>query len=110
VTVASLTLPPGHYVLNAKFRYENSSATGGVSTAGCVFQSASGAIGGLDSSQANVPPGGEISGQVDGYMMDSFFNNAAAAVEVHVQCFGPPNVLIINAQFVALPGTVHFQP
>jgi Collagen triple helix repeat (20 copies) len=109
VTVASLTLPPGKYVLKAKFRYQNSSATG-VNTAACVFQSVSGAIGGLDASQANVPPGGELTGQVDGYLMDSFANTAATGVEVHVQCFGPPNVSIINPQFVALPGTVHFQP
>jgi len=108
VTVASLTLPPGRYVLNVKLRYQNNSATG-VSTAGCVFQSATGRIGGLDASGANVPPGGETSGQVDGYMMDHFFNNAAAPVDVHVQCFGPPNVSIINPQFMALPGTLHFQ-
>jgi len=109
VTVASLTLPPGRYVLKTKFRYLNGSASG-VGTAGCVYQSTSGAIGGLDASQANVPPGGEISGQVDGYMMDIFTNTTAAAVEVHVQCFGPPIISIINAQFVAFPGTLHFQP
>jgi hypothetical protein len=108
VTVASLTLPPGSYVLNAKFRYEND-APNGTDHAGCVFQSTSGSIGGLDASSASVPGGGEAFGQVDGQLMDIFLNTTSGPAEVHVQCFGSPNVLIINTQFAAFTAALHFQ-
>jgi hypothetical protein len=99
VTTATLTLPPGIYVLHAKFRYRGTGSA--VQTAGCAFQGMG--IGGLDASQNNVPIGGEQSGQVDAYMMDLVQKNLGDPPDVHVQCFGPPDVQIINTQLVAVP-------
>jgi hypothetical protein len=105
VTVARLTLGPGSYVMNVKFRYRGTGTT--VSTAGCAFQGTG--IGGLDASQANVPIGGENTGQVDAYMMDILTKNPGDDPDVHVQCFGPPDVHIINSQFAAVATTLHLQ-
>lgn len=99
VTTAHLKLPPGSYVMWAKFRYRGTGAT--TQTASCVFQGTG--IGGLDSSQNNVPPGGALTGQIDGFMMDMVQKSPTDSPDVHVQCFGPPDVQIINTQFVAIP-------
>jgi hypothetical protein len=99
VTTAHLNLPPGSYVMWAKFRYRGTGAT--TETASCAFQGTG--IGGLDASQNNVPPGGEVSGQVDAFMMDMVQKTATSSPDVHVQCFGPHDVQIINTQFVAIP-------
>lgn len=99
VTTAHLNLPTGDYMMWVKFRYRGTGAT--VQTASCVFQGAG--IGGLDSSQNNVPTGGASTGQIDGFMMDMVHKGPADAPDVHVQCFGPPDVQIINTQFVAIP-------
>jgi hypothetical protein len=109
VTTATLSLPAGTYMMFAKFRYRGNGAVGTpAATAACVFQGVG--IGGLDASQNNVPPGGELSGQIDAFMMDIVRKNPGDDPDVHVQCFGPPNVSIINTQFVAISGTVNIQP
>lgn len=110
VTVASLTLPPGSYLLHLKLRYRSLSGETSQS-AGCVYQSALGAIGGLDSSQnGDIPAhGGVDESTVDGSMMDTFENNTSGDVEVHVQCFGPATVGIVNPQFAAIPANLHQQ-
>jgi hypothetical protein len=97
VTVATLSLPPGSYVISAKFRYRNTGSE--IHAASCVYQGAG--IGGLDSSQNTVEPGG-ASSQIDGYMMDILIKNPDDDPDVHVQCFGPPDVQIINTQFGAV--------
>jgi hypothetical protein len=105
VTVASLTLPPGAYTISAKFRYRGAGTA--PSQAACVYQSALGSIGGLDASQNS---GTLTTGTVDGYLMDIFINNTAADAEVHVQCFGPAQVTILNPQFAAVSAAFTFQP
>lgn len=104
VTVASLTLPPGSYVISAKFRYRGNGAA--PSGASCVYQSSLGSIGGLD---ASANSGTLTTGTVDGYMMDIFTNSTAGNAEVHVQCFGPAQVSIINPQFAATSAAFTFQ-
>lgn len=104
VTVASLTLPPGDYVITAKFRYAG--LGGPTSLASCVYQSAQGRIGGLDSSANNSTA---TNGQVDGHLMDTFSNNTTGDVEVHVPRFGTAQVGIINPQFSAIPGDIRIQ-
>ena len=104
VTVASLTLPPGSYVINAKFRYRGNGTA--PSQAGCVYQSTLGSIGGLD---ASANSGTLTTGTVDGYMMDIFTNSTAGNAEVHVQCFGPATVSIINPQFAATAAALTIQ-
>jgi hypothetical protein len=106
VTVATLSLPPGRYMMHAKFRYQGTG--GSVETASCVFQGDG--IGGLDGSQNNVPTGGAATGQIDAYLMDKLRKNAGDDPDVHVQCFGPPDVHIINTQFSAVVTTIHLQP
>jgi hypothetical protein len=106
VTVARLSLPQGQYLVTAKFRYEGEGTTPG-QPAACIFQGAG--IGGLDASQADVPIGGELKGQVDGFLMDFVSKQPGADPDVHVQCFGPPDVQIVNSRFVAVPTTLHFQ-
>ena len=109
VTTATLLLPPGDYMLFAKFRYRGNAAAGApAETASCVFQGVG--IGGLDSSQNNVPPGGEISGQIDAFMMDVVHKNAGDDPDVHIQCFGPADLSVINTMFVAVTGTINVQP
>lgn len=107
VTVATLSLPTGSYVMNVKFRYRGTGST--TETASCVFQGVG--IGGLDASQNNVPSGGALSGQIDGYMMDIVRKFPGDDPDVHVQCFGPSDVHIINTQFEAvLTNALHIQP
>jgi hypothetical protein len=107
VTVASLSLAPGSYIITAKFRYQNS--TDGSIPAGCVYQGTG--IGGLDaSSRGNVPPGTGDLAQTDGVLMDFVTKNPGDDPDVHVQCFGGPETSIVNTQFVALPATVTLQP
>jgi hypothetical protein len=101
VTTASLSLPPGSYMMFVKFRYEGTGTS--TETAGCVFQGDG--IGDHDASQNNVPTGGEFSGQIDAFMMDLVFKTATSNPDVHVQCFGPSDVHIINTQFLAIPAT-----
>lgn len=105
VTVASLSLPAGTYVIIAKFRYRNTGTT--TQTASCVYQGSG--IGGFDSSQNNVPPGGAAAGQIDGVMMDIVTKQVGDNTDVHVQCFGPPDVHIINSQFVAVASAITSQ-
>jgi hypothetical protein len=97
-------LPPGDYVITAKFRYAG--LGGPTSLASCVYQSAQGSIGGLDASSNN---GTATNGQVDGHMMDIFINGTTGNVEVHVQCFGTAQVGIVNPQFSAIPGDIRIQ-
>ena len=107
VTTASLRLPAGSYVMWAKFRYRNFGED--TKTASCVFQGAG--IGGLDASEHHVSPGGAATGTVDGIMMDMLIKQKGDDPEVHVQCFGPETVHIINTQFVAIPtGALILQP
>jgi hypothetical protein len=106
VTVASLQLPRGEYVMHVKLRYRGQ-AVGGESPAGCAFQGTG--IGGLDFSSARVQLIGEP-GTVDGAMMDFVIKNAGDDPDVHVQCFGDPNVHIINSQFSAVASDITFQP
>jgi hypothetical protein len=101
VTTASLSLPPGSYMMFVKFRYEGTGTS--TETADCVFQGDG--IGDHDASQNNVPTGGEFSGQIDAFMMDLVFKTATSNPDVHVQCFGPSDVHIINTQFLAIPAT-----
>jgi len=108
VTTAAVSLPPGTYMMLAKFRYRGNATSGPDQTAGCAFQGVG--IGGLDASQNNVPPGGELSGQVDAFMMDVVRKNPGDNPDVHIQCFGPPTVSVINTQFLAITGTINFQP
>ena len=105
VTVATLTLPPGHYVMHAKLRYRGQNV-GGRDSASCVFQGIG--IGGLDASQSLVELIGEP-GTVDGVMMDIVGKNPGDDPNVHVQCFGNPDVHIINTQFMAVVSEVVFQ-
>jgi hypothetical protein len=100
VTVAHLDLGPGTYLIEAKFRYRNNGA--GRQTASCAYQGIG--IGGLDSSQQNLDPGGEFTGQIDGVLLDFVTKHSDDVTDVHVQCFGPSDgsVHIINTQFTAL--------
>ena len=105
VTTATLSLSTGTYLMFAKFRYRgNAPLESPAETASCVFQGVG--IGGLDSSQNNVPPGGETNGQVDAFMMDMVIKKPGDNPDVHIQCFGAGDVSIINTQFLAVP----FQP
>jgi hypothetical protein len=106
VTVARLSLPAGSYILHVKLRYQGNGTMTQLGQ-GCAFQGVG--IGGLDATQANVPTGGEPTGQVDGVMMDIVTKNPGDAADVHVQCFGDPSVQIINSQFVALPSQITLQ-
>jgi hypothetical protein len=96
VTVASLSLPPGQYVMSAKLRYRLIDTTAG--SASCVFQGDG--IGGLDASQEIVSPIGEAT--VDGFMMDLVTKGPSASPDVHIQCFGPADIHMINPQFDAV--------
>jgi hypothetical protein len=49
-------------------------------------------------------------GTVDGVMMDFVIKNAGDNPDVHVQCFGDPNVHVINTQFSAVASDITFQP
>lgn len=71
-----------------------------------MYQSTAGSIGGLDASQNS---GTLTTGTVDGYMMDIFTNSTAGNTEVHVQCFGPAQVSIINPQFAATSAALTIQ-
>ena len=106
VTVASLKLPKGEYVMHVKLRYRGQ-PVGGETSAGCAFQGIG--IGGLDFSSARVQLIGEP-GTVDGAMMDFVIKNAGDDPDVHVQCFGVPDVHIINSQFSAVASDITFQP
>jgi hypothetical protein len=106
VTVASLNVPPGQYLMHVKLRYRGQPLGGGESSAGCAFQGTG--IGGLDSSQARVQLIGEP-GTADGTMMDFLFKTGDDP-EVHVQCFGDPSVHIINTQFAAVLSNIMLQP
>jgi len=108
VTVAHVDLGPGTYVLQAKLRYLNVGSSR--QTGACIFQGSG--IGDLDGSQQNVEPGGELSGQVDGSLLDIVIKRAGDSTDVHLQCFGPGDgsIHIINAQLMAtLPGTVNLR-
>jgi len=104
-TVATLSLPPGTYVLHAKLRYRNNGSAGTESCAAVFFGQG---IGGLDSSQNNVPPGGENT-QVDGVMMDFVTKNVGDYPFVYVHCFGPSDTSVINTQFEAVRSKITFQ-
>lgn len=56
-----------------------------------------------------MPTGPGDPGQVDGYMMDILDKQPGDDPDVHVQCFGPPDVHIINTQFAAVATTLHLQ-
>jgi hypothetical protein len=105
VTVASLKLPPGQYLMHAKLRYRGQPLSG-ESSAACVFQGTG--IGGLDASQGRVELIGEP-GTADGVLMD-YLTKDGDDPEVHVQCFGGPEVHIINTQFVAILSTIIVTP
>jgi hypothetical protein len=107
VTVARLNLPAGNYVITAKLRYRGDPDAPGIQPASCVFQGDG--IGSLDSSQQLVPPGGDPAGTVDGVLYDIVFKQPTDAANVHVQCFGPPSVHIINTQFSAVAANVQLQ-
>jgi hypothetical protein len=108
VTVATLSLGPGSYIITAKFRYSNTAGTSSVA-ASCVYQGVG--IGGLDASgRGNIPPGAGDLGQSDGVLMDFVTKSEGDDPDVHVQCFGGPEVSIINTQFVALPAAITLQP
>jgi hypothetical protein len=66
-------------------------------------------IGGLDASQATVPAGGELSGQADGVLIDSATKQPGDSPDVHLQCFGPSDVHIVNSRIVAFPSTLQRQ-
>ena len=106
VTVASLNLPPGQYLMHVKLRYRGQPGVG-ESSAGCAFQGTG--IGGLDATQGRVELIGEP-GTADGVMMDFVFKNAGDDPNVHVQCFGNPDVHIINTQFAAVLSNILLQP
>lgn len=106
VTVASLALPPGDYLMHVKLRYRGQPGIGEL-PASCVFQGTG--IGGLDASQGRVELIGEP-GTADGVMMDFVVKNRGDDPDVHVQCFGDPNVYIINTQFAAVLSNIVFQP
>lgn len=106
VTVASLRLPRGEYVLHVKLRYRGENL-GGEAPAGCALQGLG--IGGLDFTSASVQLIGE-NGTVDGVMMDTVVKNAGDDPDVHVQCFGIPQVHVINTQFAAMAADLTFQP
>lgn len=106
VTVASLKLPRGEYVVHVKLRYRGDNV-GGEAPAGCALQGAG--IGGLDFTSAHVQLIGE-DGTVDGVMMDTVVKNPGDDPDVHVQCFGIPQVHVINAQFAAMAADITFQP
>jgi len=60
----------------------------------------------LDGSQHNVPPGGEQSGQVDGFIMDIAIKTSGAQSDVRLQCFGETSdIHVINSQLLAIPST-----
>jgi hypothetical protein len=103
VTVAALSLPAGDYFVTAKFRYE---LTGSVAeNAGCVFQGVG--TGGSEGSGGQPEPilfsvQGTFGNQVDGVLMDIVTKSVGDPPDVHVQCFGPPDVSIVNARFQAV--------
>jgi hypothetical protein len=103
VTVAALSLPAGTYMVNAKFRYEQTGTT--TEAASCAFDPP----GSADASAQNaVAPGG---GQSDGYMMTVLTKAPGDDPDVHIQCFGPSDVHIVNAELEAvMVGTLHLQP
>ena len=106
VTVARLSLTQGQYVIMAKFRYEGVGSTG-VKTASCVLQGSG--VGGLDASQANVPDGGAFTGVSDGYLLDFVVKQPGSDPDVHLQCFGPPDVQIVNSRLAAYTTTLQLQ-
>jgi len=107
VTVAQMKLPPGQYLMHVKLRYKGEPGVGEASAA-CVFQGVG--IGGLDASSARVALIGGDEGQHDGVLMDILIKGPADDAEVHVQCWGPKEVHIINTQFAAVPYNLVFYP
>jgi hypothetical protein len=106
VTVASLKLPPGQYLMHVKLRYRGD-PVGGASYGGCVFQGTG--IGGLDASESRVELIG-WPGTSDGVMMDYLVKNDGDDPNVWVQCFGDREVHIINTQFAAVLSIFELQP
>jgi hypothetical protein len=108
VTVATLTLPVGQYILWSKFRYQ--AATGATNGAGaCVFQSPNGTIGGTDASGSGVVIADPNNNQIDAMMMDRFEAVVPDTI-VNVQCFltgGATNV--VNPILVATPASFVLQ-
>jgi hypothetical protein len=93
VTVATLSLGPGQYTIQAKLRLRNTSELFGGS---CVFQGVG--IGGLDSTAIDRV------GEVSAVLMDVVIKNPDDDPDVNVQCFGPDDgsVHVINTQFIAI--------
>lgn len=106
VTVASLKLEPGEYLMHVKLRYRGDHV-GGESPAGCAFQGTG--IGGLDASENHVQLIG-WPGTRDSVMMDTLIKYAGDDPVVRVQCFGDATVHVINSQFAAVPVTLVLQP
>jgi hypothetical protein len=96
-TVATLSLPVGTYLLQAKVRFRATATV--TSDAACVFQRSDGtSFGATDATASDVPPGF----QVDGYMATPYTLNAGDVAGLRVQCFGT-NLEVLNPNFWATP-------
>ena len=98
VTVASLKVPAGTYLMHVKLRYRPQLG-GGATSVFCAFVGTG--TGGLDTSAARVQLIGEP-GIVDGVMMDYLAKYEGDDPEVRVQCYGDPSVHVVNSQFAAV--------
>jgi hypothetical protein len=99
VTVASLALPSGTYLAQAKLRYRNTG--GGPDNPSCVWQKIDGSSLSVDSSIANVPAGAEE----DGFMLTRAVIHVVGAQGLRVQCFGLASTFVINSQLTAMGAT-----
>jgi hypothetical protein len=94
VSVATLSLPAGSYVVHAKWRYQGSSVAG----ATCAFYSPTVGV-------ANNPPilgndgSAAGSGQIDGYTLNLV--SSTSSFSVILGCYGPTTATIVNPQIVA---------
>jgi hypothetical protein len=102
--VATLTLPAGSYVLQAKFRYQQVGGTAPLQ-ASCAFYAGTVGNGGTnDGSEAEVPPGGA---QIDGYLGGTYTVLAGQAPSALILgCYGSSTLRVLNPQFVAVAAAV----
>lgn len=108
VGVATLSLPAGSYVLNAKWRYQQQSGTTTTDSAACALY---GPMVGIvpqqipsdDASEAQVPPGGH---RIDGYTVGQAIIAAGdAPFTVTLGCYGSTTTSVANPQLVAVATT-----
>jgi len=102
--VASLTLPAGTYLLQAKMRFQNNGVA--EEDAGCaVANSTGGGVGSFDTASEHVEPGV----QVGGFMMTNLTISLTGDPVVNLNCYGDPDVSIINSHLIAMPAVISLQ-